>query len=150
MLNFFHGFSLRKDKTLFSLEGDFKVVVLDPEFLSTSSNPGGGVILLPRVYELGEEWKKHFWNSRSFIFPLQGNPVWGKFKVIYVIRYINFYLPSFSSMSCSSDSLTKSGISSTRLVNRAPKLAFSMAWNDLCIWKLQHSTGKLFLKIENT
>ena len=61
MLNFFHGFSLRKDKTLFSLEGDFKVVVLDPEFLSTSSNPGGGVILLPRVYEFGKKWKKkHF------------------------------------------------------------------------------------------
>ena len=55
MLNFFHGFSLRKDKTLFSLEGDFKVVVLDPEFLSTSSNPGGGVILLPRLYKLGKE-----------------------------------------------------------------------------------------------
>ena len=83
MLNFFHGFSLRKDKTLFSLEGDFKVVVLDPEFLSTSSNPGGGVILLPRLYKLGKEWKKkHFWNSRSFIFPLQGNPVQGKFKII--------------------------------------------------------------------
>ena len=55
MLNFFHGFSLRKDKTLFSLEGDFNVVVLDPEFLSTSSNSGGGVILLPRIYELGKE-----------------------------------------------------------------------------------------------
>ena len=54
-VEFFHGFSLRKDKTLFSLEGDFKVVVLDPEFLSTSSNPGGGVILLPRVYELGKD-----------------------------------------------------------------------------------------------
>ena len=76
MLNFFHGFSLRKDKTLFSLEGDFKVVVLDPEFLSTSSNPGGGVILLPRIYELGKEWKKNtflfspYIYIETFIYPL--------------------------------------------------------------------------------